>query len=233
MNDSAHRGRSTDDLIMRVYPDVIPSDPEMSNYMRIVKAFKRIQSGNVDGLGPDISNKEIDKVCDLSGESKDKVVRILQDEDIHYTLMGRPPVTTFSDLSEDRQETLAWHYNNPDMSYRAIADNMGYESHSTVSSTITAKGWMTDDRFVEDELKNWFKKTPDTDEIIEKAVDQGIINKQDDDDEDEQQQDRESEHVELTLVLSGEDELFDYISGLVQIGELEKAKDVFSMIINQ
>jgi len=249
-NDSKHRGRDTEDLIMRVYPSVLPSEPSWDNYKRIIEAFDRIKSGKVEGLGPGIGEEEIQEVCELADEPKDKVIRLLEDEGFSFRSAGRPPTNHFDQLSDKRQAALAWHYNNPGLTQSEIAERVGLKSSSTVSSALSEKGWLLEDRFKPDEIDNWFKKSEDADEIIDNAVEHGLIQTSDNGDVEEDsieegevnesQKDTEEnteanlslQNGELELVLSGEDEVFGHIAGLIKLDEYEKAKEHFHHIIH-
>lgn len=244
MSDANHRGRDIDDLIMPVYPDVMPEDSSGSSYKDIVEAFKRIKSGKVKEYGPSIKQEEINHVSNLSGWPTDKITRVLKDERIPYTKTGQSPQVYFDDLSHNNREILAYIYHGKYSTQRELAEEIG-SSQSSISEVKNRKGWLLEDRFRPEEVDNWFKEDVDVD--VDGMIQQMRSKTKDEIEKDErstpeddmveqiveqmEQAGSNGEHHDIYAV-SGADAMYEHLEALILNGNEERARVMFNHILN-
>lgn len=236
--DSQHRGRDTDDLIMPKYPSVIPEDSSSTTYNDIVKAFKRIKSGNVEGYGPSIEQEEINHVSELSGWPRDKINRVLKEEKIPHTTTGTNPYVYFDNLPDLQKKILAHLYHDTHDTQTELAEDIGTYK-SKISEVKIRKGWLLEDRFRSEEVDDWFEQEEDID--IEKATEnlhKAKNNKSENKNEKSNNQTNEDndstakQNEVPSITISGKEDIYKHIKALVLNGEHKQARVIINELID-
>lgn len=228
--DGDHRAQKPYELIQMD----INTDDEQCIESKIEEAFRRIQNGDVDGYGPDITYDEIKYVADAADVEKGHCCRVLDDAGIEYTYEGSPPVRYINQIQGNIKDAIDYlrSHDTDGMTNREMADAAGVQYH-TLMNAKSRYQWLLDYDYGEsDEGYEGHMETTGVEEALNTLSTKSGSDKTDEESSSEPMIasntiDTGDNVSKSTAYHMNQDEVFEYLVLLVKHDRLTRARNLF------